>query len=174
MIIVPLLGSVNSNTRCVINSGAINLAMDKPKTKRKAKLEDWQKEDAARLKDLFAKSKKSQAEFGDDHGIGTQGAVWQYLNAVIPLNLDAALKFADGLDVSISDFSPRLADALQPLLDKELERRYAKTPYAKNTDQAGLLKCMEQLPIEKQHDLFKMGSALAEPNGSEEEKQKAG
>lgn len=54
----------------------------------------------------------SQQGFGLEYGIGSQGMVWQYLNAVAPLNLEAAAKFAKGLHCSISDFSPRLATLL--------------------------------------------------------------
>lgn len=75
-------------------------------------------EDAARLKEIFEKRKKeakskgvkfTQESFGANYG-WTQGAVGQYLNAVIPLNLSAALKFAEGLNVNLEDISPTLAN----------------------------------------------------------------
>lgn len=70
-------------------------------------------EDAARLKALFkTHTKLSQMEFGQIYEIGTQGAVWQYLNGVTPLNLSAAIKFARGLGCSVGEFSPRLAAEL--------------------------------------------------------------
>lgn len=76
---------------------------------RKA-LESWQISDATRLKQLFeSHSKLSQEQFGAEYDLGSQGVVWQYLNAHIPLNLAAALKFARGLGVRIADFSPTLA-----------------------------------------------------------------
>lgn len=76
-------------------------------------LEDWQKSDATRLKALWDKRdpKVSQAAFAVAQGIGeTQGIVWQYLNGAIPLNLDVAVKFADGLKCDVRDFSPTLAE----------------------------------------------------------------
>lgn len=39
-----------------------------------------------------------------------QSALNQYLNGKIPLNLQAAIKFADLLDCSVGEISPRLAD----------------------------------------------------------------
>jgi phage repressor protein C with HTH and peptisase S24 domain len=55
----------------------------------------------------------SQERFGLDFEIGSQGMVWQYLNGHRPLNLSVALKFARGLGVPISRFSPRLAAELR-------------------------------------------------------------
>jgi transcriptional regulator with XRE-family HTH domain len=73
-------------------------------------LEDWQVQDAARLKRLFeSRSELSQLEFGSEFEIGSQGVVWQYLNGHIPLNLSAAIKFARGLGAAVKDFSPTLA-----------------------------------------------------------------
>jgi len=73
-------------------------------------LEPWQAEDAARLKALFRERwKLSQQEFGLTFEIGSQGAVAQYLNGVRPLNLRVALRFARGLDVPVSAFSPTIA-----------------------------------------------------------------
>lgn len=76
-------------------------------------LEPWQAEDAARLKALFLRQEKSQAQFGYDFDIGTQGMVWQYLAARRPLNIEAAVAFAKGLNVGISEFSPTLAEKIK-------------------------------------------------------------
>ena len=46
-------------------------------------------------------------------GWKTQGAFFQYVSGIIPLNLKAALKICSVLGVSVSDISPRLA-ALMP------------------------------------------------------------
>jgi phage repressor protein C with HTH and peptisase S24 domain len=54
----------------------------------------------------------SQGEFGERFGIGSQGAVWQYLNGQIPLNAEAARRFAEGLRRQVSDFSPRIAEQI--------------------------------------------------------------
>lgn len=56
-------------------------------------LADWQIADARRLKRLFReRAKRTQTEFGDLFGIGSQEMVWQYLNGHTPLNLSAALR----------------------------------------------------------------------------------
>lgn len=57
----------------------------------------------------------SQEAFGAQYGIGSQGMVWQYLKGYVPLNLEAAAKFAAGLGVELRDISPRLADKLSAL-----------------------------------------------------------
>jgi len=76
-------------------------------------MDKWQVDDAYRLKKIFSeRSELSQEAFGDKFKIGSQGMIWQYLNARTPLNLAAAIKFAKGLRVKVSDFSPNLAEEL--------------------------------------------------------------
>lgn len=78
--------------------------------KNTKKIEQWQIDDAARLKTLFAaKATCSQAEFGALYGIGNQGYVWQILNGRRPLNIETARAFSVGLKVPIDEFSPVLA-----------------------------------------------------------------
>lgn len=73
--------------------------------------------EAEKLKKLFAASRHglSQAEFGARYEIGSQGAVWQYLNGRTVLNLKAAKGFAVGLECNVIDFSPRLAAEINDL-----------------------------------------------------------
>lgn len=83
---------------------------------KRKKLEKWQLEDAARLRALFdARSKLSQEKFGQSYKIGTQGAVWQFLDGRIPLTVEAAVKFANGLGIKLADISPTLAARLTKL-----------------------------------------------------------
>lgn len=78
---------------------------------RKAKVTEENLEEAKRLMDLWKqKSTMSQAEFGETFNIGNQSAVGQFLNGLTPLSLKAAAGFAKGLQCTIVDFSPRLAD----------------------------------------------------------------
>ena len=66
--------------------------------------------DNERLRDLFQeRSTLSQKEFGKRFGIGTAGMVSQYLLGRRPLNLQAAVKFAEGLGVPLESISPTLA-----------------------------------------------------------------
>ncbi|WP_011298531.1 LexA family transcriptional regulator [Cupriavidus necator] len=77
-------------------------------------IEKWQIEDANRLKQLFeSKAPYGQDEFGRRFEIGTQGMVWQYLNARRALNINAASAFARGLGIAVDDFSPRLAEEIR-------------------------------------------------------------
>ena len=53
------------------------------------------------------------------HGFGTQGAVSQYLLGTIPLNLDAAVRFARALKCGIEEFSPTLAAKVSHISEPE-------------------------------------------------------
>lgn len=97
-----------------------------PRTEpRKAKIEPIHKEEAAALKRLYdAKTDGlSQAAFAAEYGLGSQGNLWQYLNARSPLNASAASKFAAALGVKVRDFSPRLADEIDALAGAEQDMR---------------------------------------------------
>lgn len=110
MIVAPLL--------CYVNSAAASLSANlplplsgMPVQPRKAKVTDEHLQEAARLRSLWdaREVKLSQAEFGDKHKIGNQSAVGQFLRGGVPLSLNAAKGFAEGLKCQIDDFSPRLA-----------------------------------------------------------------
>lgn len=85
------------------------------KTPRRS-LSDKEFADAARLKKIWDEKSRplqlTQLKAAKEFGYANQSAVSQYLNARIPLNLETAAKFAKLLSVSISDISPRLAEAL--------------------------------------------------------------
>lgn len=103
-----LMTEINSNARCCPNSAPSRVG----RMPRKP-LEDHQKQDAERLNALFkTHTKLSQQRFGETYGIGSQPLVWQYLSGHIPLNLAVAIKFADGLGVSVAEFSPTLAEKM--------------------------------------------------------------
>jgi SOS-response transcriptional repressor LexA len=127
-ILAMLFAMVNSPAYCPIHSAANNGRMS---THRKTKTTppanrtrgeipaSTMEQEAAALKTAFEQLTQetgiSQERFGLEHDIGSQGMVWQYLNAHRPLNLRVALKFARGLGVPLSHFSPRLAAELEEL-----------------------------------------------------------
>lgn len=78
--------------------------------------------DANRLKALFNARKNglSQADFGAKYEIGTQGMVWQYLNAYTALNAKSAAGFATGLGCKVSDFSPHIAAEIETLSQSQV------------------------------------------------------
>lgn len=87
--------------------------------------------EASRLRELFdLRATVSQAEFGRRFEIGSSSMVWQYLNARRKLNLDAAIKFAQGLQVKLSELSPRLAAELDRLAGRAVSslEEYARIP----------------------------------------------
>lgn len=59
----------------------------------------------------------SQRAFGDQHRLGSASMVWQYLHGRRALSLKAGCRFARGLGVNLSQFSPRLAIELQEVLE---------------------------------------------------------
>lgn len=61
---------------------------------------------------LHRPSDKSQADFGEDFGIGSQSAVTNMLHGYMAISLKAAKGFAKGLGVEVKQFSPRLARAI--------------------------------------------------------------
>lgn len=91
------------------------------KTKKRKQPEAWQLADAKRLEAIWdglnpkPMSQELFAEkfLGSEDRSGTQGLFYQYVSGRIPLNLEAALKFARGLKVKLSDISPRLAENLR-------------------------------------------------------------
>lgn len=80
-----------------------------------------QLDDAARLKHRFATWQKTQRENGlpsSQEAISdllgfTQSALSQYLNGRIPLNIEAAAKFANLIQCEVAEFSPALAAQLE-------------------------------------------------------------
>ena len=79
--------------------------------------------DAQRLKAIYNQAKQRYRDAGENlthevlaHSLGWSGqaAVSQYLNANIPLNFSAAVKFARFFDVPLERISPRLAVILPP------------------------------------------------------------
>ena len=79
----------------------------------KPAMEPWQQQDAARLKLLYEEYRRNgglkQEEFAPKYGLKSQSNMGHYLNARRPLNLRAAVGFAEGMGVPIERFSPRLA-----------------------------------------------------------------
>lgn len=78
-------------------------------------------EDARRLKAIYNQAKQQYRDSGKKlthetlaHALGWSGqaAVSQYLNANIPLNFAAAVKFARFFNVPLKDISPRLSQML--------------------------------------------------------------
>lgn len=98
--------------------------MEMPTTKKKGAtrprradaLTDEQKRAAARLRDEWDRKKKAlgftQEGFAHEHGLGSQGAVWQYLRGHIPLNYPALMKFCRGLHVDPEEIYPELVRSI--------------------------------------------------------------
>lgn len=74
---------------------------------------DVRDREAAALRALYGqRTELKHGEFATAHGLPSGAMVWQYLSGHRPLNLAAAARFAHGLVVPLSAFSPRLADEL--------------------------------------------------------------
>ena len=105
-----LLAQVNSRAGCLNISGANILEG----MKNRKPLEQWQKDDAARLQrawHAFSKENNwSQMDLAHACDWKTQGAVNQYLLGKIPLNWPALMKLCRALGVNPRDISPTLAN----------------------------------------------------------------
>lgn len=111
-----LFTAVNSTTRC--SRARVTHTLRAMADKRKP-LEPWQQDDAARLKALFdAKWHSSQDAFGEAFDLGSQGNVWQYLNARTPLNIGAVALLIAAVFLSASFIVDRLDRIRNTLLDK--------------------------------------------------------
>jgi SOS-response transcriptional repressor LexA len=85
------------------------------------KLTSEEKADAARLAQAWKRYKAAHPQATQEWmsaqcGWKTQGAFFQYLSGIIPLNLKAALKIGAVLGLSVSELSPRLAAMMPPAL----------------------------------------------------------
>lgn len=127
------------------NSASDNPAM--PNSSRKATITDEHRAEAKALSAIWAKKKPmSQAAFALKYGIGSQGAVGNFLAGTSALSLKAAKGFAAGLGCHVSDFSPRLAkELLPPLLD----------PIAALRVLADLVRPLAQIKREQVEPLFR-------------------
>jgi transcriptional regulator with XRE-family HTH domain len=81
------------------------------------KLTTEQLRDAARLKKIFEDRKAidksmTQETLAAACGWKTQSAAQQYLNGLVPLNLDALIKFSLALDVPVTEISPTLGSRI--------------------------------------------------------------
>lgn len=82
---------------------------------RRRKLTPEEEADAHRLQKEWARKKKdgmTQEAVSAMCGWESQSAFSQYLNGVIPLNLEAVLRIARAIEVVPSDISPRLSELL--------------------------------------------------------------
>lgn len=85
-------------------------------------LTDEERADAQRLSTAWraykAKNKgATQSWLAAESGIGTQGALGQYLRGAIPLNMPALVALCRVLEVAPEEISPRLAQPMRRLLD---------------------------------------------------------
>jgi phage repressor protein C with HTH and peptisase S24 domain len=63
----------------------------------------------------------TQTWFAAESGLGTQGAVSQYMRGIIPLNLEALLAMCKVIGVKPSEISPRLTASLNGIAGQEKE-----------------------------------------------------
>lgn len=94
------------------------------KTTKRRDLTASEKDDVSRLKAAWLGYKDvnegaTQEWLGRETGIGSQGAVGQYLRGVIPLNLPALLSFCRVLGVTPESISPTLA-SLVPISNEDV------------------------------------------------------
>lgn len=100
-----LLETVNSNAVCDDNSATNTVG-----GMRRRALSPEEKEASRRLKNIWEKKKKdlhlTQEEAAHRCGWNTQAAFYQYLNGIIPLNVEALVKISKVLQVDPSEIYP--------------------------------------------------------------------
>lgn len=104
---------------CLLGMSVANTLVQMPAKE----LTQEQREDAQRLRSLFkawqadqgaAGHRATQEELAELLGFG-QSAISQYLNGKIPLNPDAASRFASLMGCGVSAFSPAIAGQIQAM-----------------------------------------------------------
>ena len=82
-------------------------------TFRPSKLEPWQVDVATRVRQLMKeRNTLSQKDFASRYGLGSGSMMTQYLQGKRAIGLEAAIKFAKGLGVSLETISAELAHKL--------------------------------------------------------------
>lgn len=138
---------------------------------RQAKVTDEHREEAQKLKELFEGYvqkqaqkgvKVTQAGFAAAAGLGSQGLLWQYLNARIPLNLRAGLQFVKGIGCRLEEFSPRLATEQATLSHGAPAgpKTALQTVLELNPMEQQLLGLYRELTPDQQHDLLVRANEL--------------
>jgi len=128
------------------------------------RLEQWQIDDATRLKQIFERSEYTQEAFGIEYNIGNQAMVGQYLNAKRPLNLAAVGKFANGLKVNIDAISPTLAAQILELSSLIAHDTDYKPTSKRGEAAARIVDAMQS--VSQQDKAIKIVATLAEPEGN--------
>lgn len=130
----------------------VGMGRTRQNPRRKSVTEEHVQE-SDRLREIFqAKAGMSQERFGRLYGIGGQAAVSAYLNALTPLNGDAAARFAKGLSCSVADFSPRVAEMIRTMADATNVE--FPDPSDMTLHEKQLLEHYRKLPPELQHYLL--------------------
>lgn len=87
-------------------------------TRARRQLNSDEAGDAERLKKIWDEKspglKLTQFKASKEFGYANQSAISQYINGRIPLNIEAAAKFAKILHVGLDEISPRFSQALTP------------------------------------------------------------
>lgn len=82
-------------------------------------MEKWQKEDCERVAELF-RQVGNRAAFAREHSVpGGQAMIYQHINLLRPVGLDAAVAYAKGFHVTLSSISPVLAAKVEEVLKVE-------------------------------------------------------
>lgn len=107
------------------------------KTTKRAPLTSEQTDDAHRLMAVFKQRQKetkglTQTTLGEQCG-WTQGAVWQFMHAQVPLSLESVTKLAKALRCPVADISPSLAKQIGEMIYAVGEPDVAKIPRAEES-----------------------------------------
>jgi transcriptional regulator with XRE-family HTH domain len=116
-------------------------------------IEDWQLEDANRLRDIFdtrkaaakrAGERFTQETLAEAAGISSPAMVWQYLKGHRALNIKAAGGLARALGVQVREFSPRLAEEIATVAPAVSGREEAPNSYSLSVEKLLLIHAINE------------------------------
>lgn len=80
-------------------------------------------EDAARLRKLF-ETVKNRAKFAREYGVpGGSSMIYQHINGITPIGMDAALAYMRGFGCRMEDISPSLAKKTKLFSEQQKEQK---------------------------------------------------
>lgn len=128
-----------------------------------------QSADARRLKNIFLQWQANRKEHGEPASqldvadmLGfNQSATSQYLNGRIPLNVEAAAKFARMLGCSIADFSPSLATSAVEIGRAGMLQNDSYTGNDLSPEERELLSLCRSIGEDDRHVLVDVARSLA-------------
>lgn len=105
----------------------------------------------------------NRAKFARDFNVpGGDAMIYQHINGIKPISLDAAFAYATGFNCKLSEISERLAEKIAPYIDAG-----AGSYIPKSTQAVIAAKIVDEMESPTQRDkAIKIVTTIAEPDGN--------